>query len=81
MKPKHSRSGFATPIIRNLVAVLCSVVLVPGDIGLLASQAPSQVAAAADVLGRHWRTLEAEPTEALLRQASRILDRYTRSVR
>ncbi len=28
MKPKHSRSGFATPIIRNLVAVLCSVVLV-----------------------------------------------------
>ena len=48
MKPKHSRSGFATPIIRNLVAVLCSVVLVPGDIGLLASQAPSQVAAAAD---------------------------------
>ena len=47
MKPKHSRSGFATPIIRNLVAVLCSVVLVPGDIGLLASQSPPQAAAAA----------------------------------
>ena len=48
MKPKHSRSGFATPIIRNLMAFLCSVVLVPGDIGLLASPAPLQAAAAGD---------------------------------
>jgi hypothetical protein len=48
MKPKHSRSGFATPIIRNLMALLCSVVLVPGDIGLLASPASPQPAAAGD---------------------------------
>src|SRR5437899_7748512 len=48
MKPKHCRSGFATPIIRNLMALLCSGVLVPGDFGLLASPAPLQAAAAGD---------------------------------
>src|SRR5690349_19742545 len=40
-----------------------------------------QVAAAADLSGRYWPNLEAEPTEALLREASSILDRYTRSIR
>ncbi len=44
MKPKDSRSGLAVHIIRNLVAVICSVILVPGDMRVLASPVPQQAA-------------------------------------
>ena len=44
MTPKNSRSGIANRIIRNLAAVICSVLLVPGDLSLLASPAPLQAA-------------------------------------
>jgi hypothetical protein len=44
MKPKDVRSGLAMHIIRSLVAIVCSVVLVPGDMSLLASPAPQQAA-------------------------------------
>jgi hypothetical protein len=43
MTLNDTRSGFAIHIIRNLVAVICSVVLVPGDISSLAP--PAQEAA------------------------------------
>ena len=45
MKPKDVRSGLTMHIIRNLVAIVCSVVLVPGDMFLVASPAPQQAAA------------------------------------
>jgi hypothetical protein len=45
MKPKDVGSGLRMHIIRNLVAIVCSVVLVPGDMSLLASPAPQQAAA------------------------------------
>jgi Protein of unknown function (DUF3300) len=45
MKPKDVRSELTMRIIRNLVAIVCSVVLVPGDMSLLASPAPQQAAA------------------------------------
>ena len=45
MKPKDVRSGLTTHIIRNLVAIVCSVVLVPGDMSLLASPVPQEAAA------------------------------------
>lgn len=46
MKPKTSRSGFPIQIIRNLAAVICSIVLVPGDVSLLARPVPLQAAPA-----------------------------------
>ena len=46
MKPRASRSGFPIQIIRNLAAIICSLVLVPGDMSLLARPAPLQAAAA-----------------------------------
>jgi hypothetical protein len=54
MKPKASRSGFPIQIIRNLAAIFCSLVLVPGDVSLLARplplpMAPAEEAAAATI--------------------------------
>jgi hypothetical protein len=46
MKPRASRSGFPIQIIRNLAAIICSLVLVPGDMSLLARPSPLQAAAA-----------------------------------
>jgi uncharacterized protein DUF3300 len=46
MKPKASRSGFPIQIIRNLAAIICSLVLVPGDVSLLARPVPLPVAPA-----------------------------------
>src|SRR5436189_6443660 len=46
MKLKDSRTGLVFHIIRNLAAVICSVVLAPGDMRLLASPAPQEAAAA-----------------------------------
>jgi hypothetical protein len=40
MKPKASRLGFPSQIIRNLAAIICSLVLVPGDASLLARPMP-----------------------------------------
>ena len=37
MPPKPSRAGFAVRIVRSLVAVVCAVVLAPGDMSLLAT--------------------------------------------
>jgi hypothetical protein len=44
MKPKDVRSELTMQIIRNLVAIVCAVVLVPGDMSLLASPAPQEAA-------------------------------------
>jgi hypothetical protein len=46
MKPKASRSGFPIQIIRSLAAIICSLVLVPGDVSLLARPVPLPVAPA-----------------------------------
>lgn len=46
MKPKATRSGFLVQIVRNLVAIICSLVLVPGDVSLLARPMPLPMAAA-----------------------------------
>src|SRR4030081_1307568 len=45
MKPNASRSGFQNHFIRNLVATICAMVLVPGDISVLARPLPTSVPA------------------------------------
>ncbi len=52
MKPKTSRSVFEIPLVRNLVAAICAILLVPGDLALLArpvAQADSGQAAAGTI--------------------------------
>src|SRR3974390_2380957 len=50
MKSKSSRLGFVTPIMRNLVAVLCAILLAPGNMSVLAPPlATAQEAAAAKI--------------------------------
>jgi hypothetical protein len=44
MKPKASPSGFPIQIIRNLVAIICSLLLVPGDMSLMARPLPLPIA-------------------------------------
>jgi uncharacterized protein DUF3300 len=45
MKSRASRSGFPIQITRNLAAIICSLVLVPGDASLLARPMPLPVPA------------------------------------
>src|SRR5512135_1512216 len=48
MERAVSRLVMPGKVIRNLVAIICAIVLVPGDSSVLASQAPSAAPAAQD---------------------------------
>ena len=50
MEKAVSRLVMPGKIIRNLVAIICAIVLVPGDSSVLASQAPSAAPAAQDAV-------------------------------
>ena len=40
MNPKNSRSALLVHLLRSLVALACTLVLVPGDLSLLAAPMP-----------------------------------------
>src|SRR5512135_2165885 len=50
MERAVSRLVMPGKVIRNLVAIICAIVLVPGDSSVLASQAPSAAPAAQDAV-------------------------------
>src|SRR5579862_2539464 len=62
MNPKTSRSGFQNRFIRNLVATVCAMVLVPGDISVLARPLPTPVPAE----GEESASLPADQLDSLV---------------
>ena len=62
MKPKACRSGFQNHFIRNLVATICAMVLVPGDISLLARPLPTPLPAE----GQESASLPADQLDSLV---------------